>query len=114
MDMCARYDLRATLGRTLAILPLFTLRESNIRRTGTWQASRRMRWQVVRSSFLLYLLHVSNQDVEAFITWAKEEVQSYAATFRKQVYSKNVDPKVVEDAIQITHTQSKKVILFRL
>ena len=73
-----------------------------------------MRWQVVRSSFLLYLLHVSNSDVEAFITWAKEEIQSYAATFRKQVYSKNVDPKVVEDAIQITHTQSKKVILLCL
>lgn len=51
-----------------------------------------------------------NEVASSFITWAKEGIQSYAETFRKQVYSKDVDPKVVEDAIQITHTQSKKLL----
>lgn len=45
----------------------------------------------------------------AFITWTKQQLGDYATVFRKQVYSKDVDPKIVEDAIHITQSQSRKV-----
>lgn len=45
----------------------------------------------------------------AFITWTKQRLEDYAETFRKQVYTKDVDPQVVEEAIAITQSQSKKV-----
>jgi hypothetical protein len=48
----------------------------------------------------------------AFIDWAKKQIEGYADMFRKQVYSSDVDPKVVEEALRITHTQSKKVFPF--
>ena len=45
----------------------------------------------------------------AFIDWAKYQIQDFATMFRKQVYTSDVDPKTVEDALAITYTQSKKV-----
>lgn len=45
----------------------------------------------------------------AFVEWAKQEVMNFAEMFRKQVYGPDVDPQVVEEAIKITHLQSKKV-----
>ena len=45
----------------------------------------------------------------AFIDWAKFQIQDFATMFRKQVYTSDVDPKTVEDALAITYTQSKKV-----
>lgn len=45
----------------------------------------------------------------AFITWTKERIEDYAEIFRKQVYSKDVDQSVVDDAIAINQQQSKKV-----
>ena len=45
----------------------------------------------------------------AFIDWAKAQIQDFATMFRKQVYTSDVDPKTVEDALAITYTQSKKV-----
>jgi hypothetical protein len=47
--------------------------------------------------------------VIAFIDWAKFQIQDFATMFRKQVYTSDVDPKTVEDALAITYTQSKKV-----
>jgi hypothetical protein len=41
-------------------------------------------------------------------------LEEYATIFRKQVYSKDIDPKVVQDAINITHTQSRKVCAFEI
>jgi predicted RNA polymerase sigma factor len=41
--------------------------------------------------------------------WTKRLLEEYAEIFRKQVYSKDMDPKVVQAAIHITHTQSRKV-----
>jgi len=48
----------------------------------------------------------------AFITWTKGQLEDYCENFRKQVYTKDVDPKVVTEAISITLTQSKKVRSF--
>lgn len=47
----------------------------------------------------------------AFITWTKKQLEDYAEIFRKQVYTKDVDPKVVAEAISITLMQSRKVPL---
>ena len=43
------------------------------------------------------------------MNWAKKQLEDFAGIFRKQVYTSDVDPMVVEDAVNITFTQSKKV-----
>lgn len=59
---------------------------------------------------------VADRCLLAFIDWAKQQIESYAEMFRKQVYSSDVQPKTVEEALNITFNQSKKVrlILFYL
>lgn len=44
-----------------------------------------------------------------FIDWAKKQIELYAEIFRKQVYSSDVDQQTVEEALRITHSQSRKV-----
>ncbi|TFK42011.1 hypothetical protein BDQ12DRAFT_645406 [Crucibulum laeve] len=51
-----------------------------------------------------------NEVASSFISWAKKQVESYAETFRMQVYSKDVDPQLVQETIKITHTQSRKLL----
>ncbi|TFK26648.1 hypothetical protein FA15DRAFT_667119 [Coprinopsis marcescibilis] len=51
-----------------------------------------------------------NEVASSFITWAKVQIEKYADIFRKQVYSKDVDIKLVNEAIQITLLQSKKLL----
>ncbi|KAJ3484324.1 hypothetical protein NLI96_g5729 [Meripilus lineatus] len=51
-----------------------------------------------------------NEVASSFVEWAKHEVMNFAEMFRKQVYGPDVDPQVVEDAIKITHLQSKKLL----
>lgn len=46
----------------------------------------------------------------SFIDWAKTMIEEYAETFRMQVYTPDVDPKVVEDALKITYMQSRKLL----
>jgi len=58
------------------------------------------------SSAGVWVLHSMDT---AFIDWAKFQIQDFATMFRKQVYTSDVDPKTVEDALTITYTQSKKV-----
>jgi len=45
-----------------------------------------------------------------FVEWAKKQIEMYAQMFRKQVYTSDVDPKIVEDALRITYTQSRKLL----
>jgi len=47
--------------------------------------------------------------VTGFIDWAKQQIENYAEMFRKQVYSSDVESKTVEETLQITYNQSKKV-----
>jgi hypothetical protein len=47
--------------------------------------------------------------VTGFIDWAKQQIENYAEMFRKQVYSSDVESKTVEEALQITYNQSKRV-----
>ncbi|KAF9469596.1 Cullin repeat-like-containing domain protein, partial [Collybia nuda] len=51
-----------------------------------------------------------NEVASTFIDWAKKQIENYAETFRIQVYTSDVDPKVVEDALKVTYTQSKKLL----
>lgn len=46
---------------------------------------------------------------KAFIDWAKQRIEDYAEVFRRQVYVSDVEPKVVEEALRITFSQSRKV-----
>lgn len=45
----------------------------------------------------------------AFVQWAKGQIEKYAEMFRKQVYSLDVDPEIINVAIKVTKAQSKKV-----
>ena len=47
-----------------------------------------------------------------FIEWAREQIENYAEMFRKQVYTSDVDPQTIEDAIKVTYLQSKRVCIY--
>ncbi|KAL0951914.1 hypothetical protein HGRIS_008569 [Hohenbuehelia grisea] len=51
-----------------------------------------------------------NEVASSFVDWAKKQLEAYAETFRMQVYTSNVDPAIVEEAKNITYTQSKKLL----
>ncbi|OBZ68581.1 Exocyst complex component EXO84 [Grifola frondosa] len=51
-----------------------------------------------------------NEVASSFVEWAKHQIELYAEMFRKQVYSSDVDPKTIDEAIQITQIQSKKLL----
>ncbi|KAH8835121.1 hypothetical protein DL96DRAFT_1666039 [Flagelloscypha sp. PMI_526] len=51
-----------------------------------------------------------NEVASAFIEWARQEVVKYCDMFRKQVYSDDVERKVVEEAKNITYAQSRKLL----
>ncbi|KAJ7109864.1 hypothetical protein C8R44DRAFT_634295 [Mycena epipterygia] len=51
-----------------------------------------------------------NEVASAFIDWAKKQIEDYGELFRRQVYSSDVEPKVVDDAMKITYSQSKKLL----
>ncbi|KAK0500855.1 exo84 subunit/exocyst complex component [Armillaria luteobubalina] len=51
-----------------------------------------------------------NEVASAFIDWAKSQIENYADVFRRQVFSSDVDPKVIEEALKITYSQSKKLL----
>ncbi|KAJ7492286.1 hypothetical protein FB451DRAFT_1022270 [Mycena latifolia] len=51
-----------------------------------------------------------NEVASAFIDWAKKQIEDYGELFRRQVYSSDVDPKVVDEALKITYSQSKKLL----
>lgn len=50
-------------------------------------------------------------DSSVFIDWAKQQIETYAEMFRKQVYSSDVEQKTIDEALNITYSQSKKVSL---
>ncbi|KAJ7070704.1 nuclear mRNA splicing protein [Mycena amicta] len=51
-----------------------------------------------------------NEGASAFIDWAKKQIEDYGELFRRQVYSSDVDRKVVDEALMITRAQSKKLL----
>ncbi|RXW22676.1 hypothetical protein EST38_g3181 [Candolleomyces aberdarensis] len=51
-----------------------------------------------------------NDVASSFIAWAKQQIEKYCEIFRKQVYANDVEPKIVEEAIQITLIQSRRLL----
>jgi hypothetical protein len=47
--------------------------------------------------------------LSAFVDWAKGQIEVYAEMFRTQVFTPDVDAKTVEECVNISHQQSKKV-----
>ncbi|KAF7798512.1 hypothetical protein EIP86_009733 [Pleurotus ostreatoroseus] len=51
-----------------------------------------------------------NEVSSCFIEWAKEQIQSYADMFRKQVYGSDIDAITVTEALKITNLQSRRLL----
>ncbi|GBE77202.1 Exocyst complex component EXO84 [Sparassis crispa] len=51
-----------------------------------------------------------NEVASCFVEWARKQMEVYAEMFRKQVYSTDVDQETIEEAIKITHIQSRKLL----
>ncbi|KAI9510787.1 hypothetical protein F5148DRAFT_509929 [Russula earlei] len=51
-----------------------------------------------------------NEVASSFIEWAKSQIETFAEMFRIQVFSTDVDKAVVDEALSITHTQSRKLL----
>ncbi|KAI0299949.1 hypothetical protein BC826DRAFT_994353 [Russula brevipes] len=51
-----------------------------------------------------------NEVASSFIEWAKSQIETFAEMFRIQVFSTDVDKGVVDEALRITHNQSRKLL----
>ncbi|KAF8633569.1 hypothetical protein AX15_001366 [Amanita polypyramis BW_CC] len=51
-----------------------------------------------------------NEAASSFVDWTKKEIENYAEIFRKQVFTPDVDPGVVREAVKITHAQGRKLL----
>ncbi|KAG6849395.1 hypothetical protein H0H93_008841 [Arthromyces matolae] len=54
-----------------------------------------------------------NEVASAFIDWARLQLEKFAEIFRKQVFTFDVEPQVVSNALEITYSQSRRVRLPR-
>ncbi|KAF9245627.1 hypothetical protein BU15DRAFT_85358 [Melanogaster broomeanus] len=53
---------------------------------------------------------VEHEMTSSFIDWAKKQIEIYTNMFRKQVYSSDVDQRTIDEALRITHSQSRKLL----
>ncbi|KAH9019097.1 hypothetical protein EDB84DRAFT_626442 [Lactarius hengduanensis] len=51
-----------------------------------------------------------NEVASSFIEWAKSQMETFAEMFRIQVFCTDVDKSVVDEALSITHNQSRKLL----
>ncbi|KAF9453876.1 hypothetical protein P691DRAFT_718920 [Macrolepiota fuliginosa MF-IS2] len=51
-----------------------------------------------------------NESTSAFVVWAQDQLKVFAEMFRKQVYTKDVEPAVVQEAIAIAQLESRKLL----
>ncbi|KAH0591366.1 hypothetical protein H2248_001444 [Termitomyces sp. 'cryptogamus'] len=51
-----------------------------------------------------------NEVASVFIDWAKSQIEDFAENFRKQVFTSDVNPQVVSNALEITYTQSRRLL----
>ncbi|KAH9958939.1 hypothetical protein BC827DRAFT_1135523 [Russula dissimulans] len=51
-----------------------------------------------------------NEVASSFIEWAKSQIETFAGMFRIQVFSTDVDKAIVDEALSITHNQSRKLL----
>lgn len=50
-----------------------------------------------------------HESASAFVQWAKEQIKVYIDMFKMQVYNSDVDPRIIEECLHITRSQSKRV-----
>lgn len=43
------------------------------------------------------------------VKWSKEQVEAFAVMFKDQIYTPDQDPAVIEEALEIVRSLSKKV-----
>ncbi|KAI0275476.1 hypothetical protein BC834DRAFT_51840 [Gloeopeniophorella convolvens] len=51
-----------------------------------------------------------NEVASSFIEWTRTQIETFAEMFRVQVFSTDVDRSVVDEALSITHNQSRKLL----
>lgn len=83
---------------------------TGIKHTADWYLASFKENEVASCKLLLgFKLSSSHRLRPAFIAWTKIQIESYAEIFRRQVYVKDVDPSIVQEAIAITLSSSRKV-----
>lgn len=86
-----------------------------IKHTADWFLASFKENEAASSTLKLFCVNLSILTFpSAFIEWAKLQIENYSDIFRKQVYSSDVDAKVVEEAMKITYAQSRKANTFIL
>ncbi|KAG1717817.1 hypothetical protein EDB19DRAFT_1899773 [Suillus lakei] len=53
---------------------------------------------------------VEHDMTSTLIDWAKKQIEMYAESFRKQVYSSDAEQQTVKEALKITYSQSRKLL----
>ncbi|WWC73016.1 uncharacterized protein I206_106981 [Kwoniella pini CBS 10737] len=51
-----------------------------------------------------------NMMASGFTTWAKEQIETFADMFRRQVYAPNVDQSVVDECLRVTASHNRKLL----
>ena len=46
-----------------------------------------------------------------FITWAKEQIETFADLFRRQVYATTIEDGIADECIRVTASHNRKVCL---
>jgi len=87
---------------------------TGIKHTADWFLAGFVEHEMTSSqcSLCIFRVIVLTHGRQGFIDWAKKQVKMYAEMFRKQVYSSDVEQQTVEEALEITHSQSRKVRSF--
>jgi len=82
---------------------------TGIKHTADWFLASFKENEVASGMDLAFFHHPSSPDSSAFIEWAMAQIEDFAEIFRKQVFTLDADPKLIEEALRLTHTQSRKV-----
>ena len=82
-----------------------------IKHTADWFLASFKENEVASSEWLRVGLSLCflTQCLTGFIEWAKSQIETFAEMFRIQVFCTDVDQSVVDEALSITHNQSRKV-----
>lgn len=48
--------------------------------------------------------------VSGLVNWAKEQLQTFAETFRRQVYGKSVESQVIEDSLRVAAIHNRRLL----
>lgn len=85
-------------------------RGSNILPTGTWAALEITNQPAVNFCVCIQAVVLTSLIFSsALVVWVQEQLKTFAEMFRKQVYTVDVKPDVVQEATAIAQIQGRKV-----